>query len=201
MHDRELIFVANADEFTEVNLDRVRNQVPGSTVLRLDEEASLGQCLNEARRFATGDYIAKFDDDDHYGDAYLADLLLAFAYTDAAVVGKQCYFAYLEGRDETVLRFPGREFREAPRVVGGTILADRSLTDHIMFDDLPRGTDTTWLEAVRDQGLTVYSADRYNFCQVRRADVSTHTWKPSDAEFLRPTNAVAAGFAREAIFV
>ena len=70
-----------------------------------------------------------------------------------------------------------------------------------MFDDLPRGTDTTWLEAVRDQGLTVYSADRYNFCQVRRADVSTHTWKPSDAEFLRPTNAVAAGFAREAIFV
>ena len=89
--------------------------------------ASLADGLNLALEHANGEYFAKFDDDDHYGEHYLAAWCrCVWLGTDAAVVGKQTYVAYLEGSDRTVVRFPGREYRKATRVIGGTIVADRS---------------------------------------------------------------------------
>ncbi len=199
--DRELVFVANDDGFDDAMLASVEARVPGSRVLQIASSATLGDCLNEALRVADGDYFAKFDDDDHYGDEYLADVMMTFPYSGAAVSGKQCYFAYLEGQDRTVLRFPGREFRDAPRVVGGTIVADRSMVGDIEFQAVPRGTDTLFLDEVKARGMTVFSADRFNFCQVRHTDVTAHTWKIDDETFLKGCADVAAGFHREAIFL
>lgn len=199
--DRELVFVANDEGFDADMLASVEARVPGSRVLQVSSEATLGDCLNEALRVADGEYFAKFDDDDHYGDEYLADVMMTFPYSGAAVAGKQCYFAYMEGQDRTVLRFPGREFRDAPRVVGGTIVADRSMVGDIEFQAVPRGTDTLFLDEVKARGLTVFSADRFNFCQVRHTDVTAHTWKIDDETFLKGCADVAAGFHREAIFL
>ncbi|MEQ8842926.1 MAG: glycosyltransferase [Acidimicrobiales bacterium] len=199
--DTEFVFVANSASFDESVLASVESRVPGAKVLRIDEAATLGDCLNEALGVATGEYFAKFDDDDHYGDEYLADVMMTFPYTGAAVAGKQCYYAYLEGQDRTVLRFPGREFRDAPRVVGGTIVADRSQVGDIAFEAVPQGTDSRFLNAVRARGLTVFSADRFNFCQVRHANVASHTWAIEDDEFLKACAPVGAGFREDEIFL
>lgn len=198
--DKEFVFVANSSGFDSALLASVEARVPGARVMQIDEAATLGQCLNDALRVATGQYFAKFDDDDHYGDEYLADLMMTFPYSGAAVAGKQCYYAYLESQDRTVLRFPGREFRTAPRVVGGTIVADRAQVDGIAFESVPRGSDSRFLEAVRSRGLTVFSADRYNFCQVRHADVAAHTWSIDDEEFLKACVDVGGGLRRDEIF-
>lgn len=199
--DTEFIFVANSGAFDDAMLASVESRVPGARVLRIDESATLGDCLNEALTIAEGEYFAKFDDDDHYGDEYLADLMMTFPYSGAAVAGKQCYYAYLEAQDRTVLRFPGREYRDAPRVVGGTIVADRSQVGDIAFEAVPRGTDSRFLNAVRARGLSVFSADRYNFCQVRHADVTSHTWNIDEEEFLKACIEVGPGFTGDEIFV
>ncbi len=200
--DRELIFVANSAAFRAVHFAMLEREVEHVRVLHIDESESLGHCLNAALEVATGDYVAKFDDDDLYGPEYLADLLLAFGYSGAAVVGKQSYYAYLGGSDETVVRFPGREFCEAPRVVGGTLLIDRAKVEGISFAEIHgSGTDSHFLEAVRNRGLIVYSADRYNFCQVRQPDTAAHTWKIDDEEFLSSSRRIGRGLQRDEVFV
>ncbi|MFT7601602.1 MAG: hypothetical protein ACI8TP_004561 [Acidimicrobiales bacterium] len=199
--DKELLFVANSAEFDDAMLESIAQRVPGAKVSRVDDAATLGECLNAALKSAEGEYFAKFDDDDHYGDEYLADLMMTFPYSGAAVAGKQSYYAYMSGQDRTVLRFPGKEFRSAPRVVGGTIVADRAQVDGINFEAVQRGTDSRFLGAVIARGLTVFSADRFNFCQVRHADVTSHTWAIEDEDFLKACDDVGSGFRRDAIFL
>jgi hypothetical protein len=197
----DFVFVANSDAYGDDVLSQIEAEVPGCRSMRMEESATLGECLNAALETTGARYFAKFDDDDHYGPEYLTDVMLTFPYTGAAVAGKQSYYAYLSGTDQTVLRFPDREFRDAPRVVGGTIVADRDQVGHIKFEAVPRGTDTRFLEAVKARGLTIFSADRFNFCQVRAADPSRHTWPIEEAEFLKACSVVGPGLQREAIFV
>ena len=149
---------------------------------------------------ANGEYFAKFDDDDHYGEHYLADLVLAFGYTDAAVVGKQTYARTLRARIGPwfVSREGSTERRRG--VIGGTIVADRSKVGDIRFESVP-GAPTPIPGSVKDAGLEIFSADRYNFCQVRRADPTSHTWAIDDEEFLRNCVAVGHGLRTDAFIV
>jgi Glycosyl transferase family 2 len=133
---------------------------------------------------ADGDLIAKMDDDNVYGRHYLRDLVRAFDYTDAEVVGKWAHLVYLEGSGATVLRFPHAEHRYTNLVQGGTLVVRRDTAVAVRFADLPRRVDTTFLDAVRARGGTVYSADRFNFVSIRRADPSSHTWTISEREIL-----------------
>ena len=87
----------------------------------------MGECLNAGLAATDARFVAKFDDDDHYGAHYLHDALLVHRFVDAAIVGKKTFFAYLEGADETVLRFPGNEFTAANRVSGSTMVIDRAM--------------------------------------------------------------------------
>lgn len=199
--DKEFIFVANSAGFDTSMLNSVAARVQNAQAYQIDESATLGECLNHALAGSDGDYFAKFDDDDHYGENYLSDLMITFPYSGAAVAGKQSYYAYMSRLDRTVLRFPGKEFRKAPRVVGGTIVADRSLVDGIEFQAVKRGTDSHFLEAVQARGLKIFSADRFNFCQVRHVDPNQHTWGIDEEEFLRACEPVGSGFCESEIFV
>ena len=72
-------------------------------------------------------YVAKMDDDNWYGPHYLSDLVRAFSWTDAQVVGKWAHYVHLQRSNATLLRFPEAEHRYANLVQGGTILAPRSV--------------------------------------------------------------------------
>ncbi|GAA5019017.1 glycosyltransferase [Terrabacter aeriphilus] len=145
---------------------------------------TLGACLNAGVAAASGRYVAKMDDDNVYAPNYLADLVRAFDYTDAAVVGKWAHYAHLTATGATLLRFPDAEHRYVDLVQGGTLLLERDLARRVRFADLPRRVDTTFLDAVRAEGGRVYSTDRFNFVSVRASTPDGHTWPISDVELL-----------------
>ena len=149
-----------------------------------DAGLTLGACMNLGVAAATGDLVAKVDDDNLYGADYLTDLVRALDYSGADVVGKWAHLVHLESSGATLLRFAHAEHRFVEQVQGGTLLMRRSLAEEIGFEDLPRRVDTTFLAKVRAAGLTVYAADRFNFVSVRRADTSSHTWPISDKELM-----------------
>ncbi|WP_233571623.1 glycosyltransferase family protein [Cellulomonas triticagri] len=153
-------------------------------VLAAPAEVPLGACLNLLADAADGDLLAKIDDDDLYGPAYLADQAAALAYSRAEVVGKQAHYLHLRGPGVTVLRSPGREHRFGDRVSGPTIVARREVLRSTPFPARPRGEDTGFLDAVVAAGGRVYSADRFNFVQVRAAGGAAHTWTATDTELL-----------------
>jgi hypothetical protein len=152
-------------------------------VLHAPSDVPLGACLNLLVDAADGDVVAKMDDDDLYGHQYLSDQLYAMDFSGAEVVGKQAHYMYLEAQDATVLRFAEREHRYTDFVMGPTIVARRDVVQAVRFPALAKGEDTALLAGVLDGGARVYSADRFNFVQVRSSG-GQHTWTVTDAELL-----------------
>jgi spore maturation protein CgeB/SAM-dependent methyltransferase len=149
-----------------------------------DRGLTLGGCLNLALEAAGGDLIAKMDDDNLYGENYLSDLVTAFSYTDAGIVGKWAHYVHLRSSSATLLRFPDAEHSYTDLVQGGTILARAEVIRSLGFDDLPRAVDTTLLRRAGSDGVRVYAADRFNFVSMREADATRHTWQISDAALM-----------------
>ncbi|MGQ0846943.1 MAG: glycosyltransferase family protein [Sporichthyaceae bacterium] len=149
-----------------------------------DSSLTLGACMNLGVAAASGEVVTKMDDDNHYGEHYLRDLVRAFSWTDATVVGKWAHYVHLESSGAVVLRFPEQEQRYVDLVQGGTLTVRRADAVELRFQDVPRAVDTTFLTRVREAGGRVYAADRFNFVSVRRPDPSGHTWTITETDLL-----------------
>jgi hypothetical protein len=180
----ELVLLTHGFQLTAERLAELCEKFGLRNVVLLDasREVSLGECLNHCVAAASGQVLTKMDDDDHYGQHYLSDQLHALSYSGADVVGKQAHYMHLETTNAAILRFAAREHRFTDFVMGPTIMAHREVfTDH-PFLDVTVGEDTGFLRAAHAAGRIIYSADRFNYFQVRTGD--GHTWQVEDAELL-----------------
>ena len=151
-------------------------------LLEASREVSLGECLNRCVAASGGQVLAKMDDDDHYGPNYLSDQLHALSYSGADVVGKQAHYMHLETSNAAILRFAAKEHRFTDFVMGPTMVGRRDVfTDH-PFERVAVGEDTGFLRAAHAAGKIIYSADRFNYFQVRTG--GGHTWQVEDGELL-----------------
>ncbi|HEY8456633.1 MAG TPA: methyltransferase domain-containing protein [Actinopolymorphaceae bacterium] len=162
-----------------------------------DRELTLGACLNLGIEAADGEYLAKMDDDNIYGEYYLTDMLLPFSYTRAGIVGKGAHYVYLQSSKTTILRFAWLEHSYASLVQGGSIVATRDVLRELRFADRTGGEDTDLLRRARAERILIYSPDRFNFVSVRRSDPSSHTWDVSDDEVMRNSQVAFEGSPEE----
>jgi hypothetical protein len=179
---KTLLLVTNSVAFDPATVRAQVANLERATVLHVDERATLGECLNLAIERTSTQYLAKFDDDDWYGGEYLSDMMLAHRLADAGIVGKKSYFAWLEELSLCVLRFPGHEYMYTSHVSGGTFVIDLSRTGRTRFPALSIGEDTAFLEAWQREGGSIFSADRFNYLQVRGAH---NTWRVPAKELAR----------------
>lgn len=161
--------------------------VTSMTVVPAAVELTLGACLNLGIDAASGAYLAKLDDDNHYGAHYLSDLVDAFDTTGAGVVGKWCHYVWLRGSDAVVLRYPDAENTYQRRIQGGSMVFEADLLRRIKFSDIPRGVDSDVLDRALAEGVPVWSGDRYNYVSIREADTSGHTWTVAERTFMTAT--------------
>jgi|GEM_PF-663073 len=183
--NKELIIVLNRDDMDIGRWRERAQQHRNVTVYQLPEEKTLGDCLNLAVGKAKHPYLSKFDDDNYYAPYFLTDLMSAFNSTAADIVGKATYYCYLERTGTLALRFPNREHRFVKFLSGAALIIKRSVFDTVLFTPKPAGTDTVFLKECVQKGFKLYSADRFNHVCVRRPNLNEHTWKISEAEFLR----------------
>lgn len=199
--DAELIVLTNSDLFDRADVDRRVGSIGNARAVHLPESSTLGECLNVGLDLTHARFVAKFDDDDHYGANYLHDALLVHRFAEAAIVGKKSFYAHLEATDETVLRFPGNEFTFANRVSGSTLVIDREVFGDVRFGALNLGEDIDLCEQALARGLGVFSADRYNYVAARRANPGTHSWSIDDDEYRVGSVRVASGLALDRTMV
>ena len=182
---KELIIVLNNNLLDIDKWSEEARKHPSVTVYRVDEKEGLGTCLNFAVDKARFEYIAKFDDDDYYASAYLEDLMIAFDYSGADIVGKCAHYVYFEKDNTLAIRFPDREHCFTKKVTGGTMVIKRSVFKKVRFDSKKGlGSDTRFQQECLQKGLRIYSADRFNLAGIRRLSPTTHTWQASDDEIL-----------------
>ncbi len=155
------------------------------TLREADPDALLGDLMNLGVEAASGRYVAKMDDDNYYAEHYLSDLIRAFSWTDAQVVGKWAHYVHIgDDTGPTLLRFAAAEHRFVRLVQGGTIVTPREVARESRFESLPRKVDTTFLDKIRTAGGRVYSSDRFNFVSNRSTDAAGHTWGVSTSHLL-----------------
>ncbi|MCY9782608.1 glycosyltransferase [Nocardiopsis sp. EMB25] len=152
------------------------------TVYEAEDARVFGAVFDDAVRRASGDLVAKWDDDDWYGPEHLADLLLAREYARADVVAVGPEFVYLQEVDTTLRR--ARTTETVTRsVAGSALLADRAVLDDAGgFRPLPRAVDTQMLVAFEHAGARVYRTHGLGFVIRRTAD--GHTWSQDLTYFL-----------------
>jgi len=184
--DVELVLVAHGLDVNRADLiARARDAgVDNVTVIAADQRLTLGACMNLGVNAASGTYIAKMDDDNFYGSHYLQDLLSAFDYTEAGIVGKWAHYVWLRSSGAVVLRYADSEHAYGRRVQGGSMLFQRDVVRDLQFSDLPRAVDSDILDRAIAAGVKIYSADRFNFVSVRGSDRHAHTWTVADSTFM-----------------
>ncbi|HEU5159235.1 MAG TPA: glycosyltransferase [Streptosporangiaceae bacterium] len=170
-------------------------------VLCVDGARTLGACLNAGIEAADGAFIGKMDDDELYGPRYLADLLHAFDYTEAGIVGKLAHYVHLSGSGANILRYPELEHSYVDLVRGGALLARGDLLRTYRFDDVTRGEDTRLFRRCRADGVKIYSADRFSFVMVRHHDPARHTWQVSDRALMADGRIVFYGPPHEHVLI
>ena len=183
--ERELILILNNAEFDLGEIRREAERIPNVQVLHVEGRTSLGDCLNRGVEAASGEYVAKMDDDDIYGERYLSDSVLAATFSGAEVVGKGMHFVFLEALDSTALLEKWPEHTFTAFVRGATLFIKNDVVKDILFDSISIREDTNFQISASQAGCKIYSADRFNFVQVRTGQVSDHTTQTPDNEVLK----------------
>ncbi len=176
-NDKELIIVLNNNEMNLNKWKQKANQYTNIKVYQLDEEITLGKCLNFGIENSKYDIIAKFDDDDYYGKKYLSDSILAFNFTNAGVVGKATSYVYFERSKILAIRRPYRENRYVKHMDGPSMLIKREVFDKIKFADIPRGVDTQYSKDCCKKQIKIFSTNKFHHVYVRHDSPQQHTWK------------------------
>ena len=198
---KELILILNNAEF---DLDAIRKEIegiPNVQVLYVDGRTTLGDCLNRGVEAASGQYVAKMDDDDYYGERYLSDSVLAASFSDAEVVGKGSFYMYFEDSDTTALAEVAREHTFTHFVTGGTLFIRADVARKIPFDSISLREDTNFLHAAGQAGCRIYAADRFNFIRVRTRRLSDHIDPTPDTEFQRRCRDRTPGLDLERVLI
>lgn len=181
--DVELVLATHGYEPTETVLAEAADR-HGVLVRNVaaPPERPFGELLNDAARMARGDVLLKMDDDDWYGRDFIADLLMARAYSGADIVGTPPEFNYIEPLDVTVRRKDVSEkFRNV--VAGGTMMISReAFTSVGGFRRMNRYVDAGLLRAVLAAGGSVYRSHGHGY--LLRRSGSGHTWDPGLGYFV-----------------
>ncbi|GII53802.1 glycosyl transferase [Planotetraspora thailandica] len=191
----ELVLVLHglSEDPTVVRDKALAAEVPAVKVLKAPASWTLGEVLNHGVAHADGALIAKMDDDNIYGEHYLSDLVRAFDYTDADLVGKGAHYTYFADDDTTVLRRPGAEHQYTHLVQGATMVATADLLRSMPFEPVNVGEDTGLARRCVEAGVRIYSADRFNFVYMRSRGSGSHTWQASDHVLTRNAQFAFAG--------
>jgi hypothetical protein len=177
----------------QVRDEAERHGVEHLEILQVDESVILGEVFNRGFSATGGEYVGKMDDDDFYGAEYAWDLMSAFTYTEADVVGKWAHYAYLESLDSLILRFGGTDYSYQPVVAISTLVMKRDVVEQVRFPAMPSGSGSQFLRAARAEGARVYSGDRYNYLYQRYSDDYHHTWFFSDFDLMAKSDFVSRG--------
>ena len=123
----------------------------------------------------------------------LSDHLASLRYSNADLVGKQAHYLHLRNREIVMCRFPEREHRYTDIVMGPTLMGRKELFRRFPFANRTLGEDTDLQHRIVADGARIYSADRFNFVQIR--DCHSHTWDVDDELLLANSNVHSFGFS------
>jgi len=189
--NKELIIILNQNNMDIKKWKRKIENVPNVFVYQLEEEKTLGECLNFAIKKARHDFIAKFDDDDYYSGNYIKDSIAVFDRLNVDVVGKRTIYMYFNHEKILALHKPGKENRYVTQgLKGATLVFKKEISEKILFPKLNLGEDTIFIRECVRNGFKLYSMDRNNYVCLRLGKDGHHTWNIDNNILLKKSSII-----------
>lgn len=182
---KELIIILNNNSIKLWEAEQVAKQYENVRVFQLNEEFSLGECLNFGIEKSKFEIISKFNDDDYYASEYLVDIINAYSYTDAEIIGKCSYYIYFEGSKILAIRHPNNENRYTKFITGSTLTFKKEIFNKVKFPSKSSSEDIQFLKNCVANGFKIYSVDRFNYVYIRHKSTNEHTWKFQNKDLLK----------------
>lgn len=110
-----------------------------------------------ARFVEPGSWVTGFSSADHYGQNYLADLVLASRYSAAPVIGKACYYRLI---GSSVSQVSGPTYSAVEKIALRRAIVRAELCPDVPVND--------WLDSIETAMISqpgVLSLDPYNYCE------------------------------------
>lgn len=181
--NKEMIIILNNNNINKSIWDEQVKSYKNISVFQLDENVTLGSCLNFGVSKARANIIAKFDDDDYYGPKYLSNSIEALKYAD--IIGKASSFVYFKKSKILAIRSPKNENKYVKHMDGPTLIIKKHVFNSVKFADIPRGVDTRFSKDCVEKGFKIYSTNRFHHVYIRSEFPDSHTWKISENDLLR----------------
>ena len=194
----ELVTVLHGDGFDRAVVDRLNAEVGMSVhTIEAPERWTLGDCLNAAVDAANGELVTKMDDDDTYGRHHIGDLVTAYEFSGADIVGRAPDFVYLQASDQTLLVDTGLAERYGRHVAGPTMLLSRQLARTLRFERRSSAVDQSLYDRALAAGCLIYATSPFEFLLFRGS--GDHTWVANDEDFIAASIQRWDGFRPEVI--
>lgn len=178
---KALIIVLNNPDMDKSLWEEKAQQFSNVRIIQPTRHTSVGYCVNLAVRNSCYEYIANFDHDDYYGPEYIRDSVNAFKYTDAGLIGKKTHYVYYEESKTIALMLPGYDNKYVVNIDGSSIVFKKAIFNKVHFIDR-LFADIQFSLDCWNNGIKVYSCDKYNHVYVRAASKEHHAFKFSDAD-------------------
>ena len=190
----ELIVALHGGGFDEATIGQAveRMDIP-VTIIRVAEGEPLGMVLNLAAEAASGHFIAKMDDDDLYDTFHVNDLVLAYEYSGAQLVGKYHEVTYLADIGKTIEVRRGQGEQYTWHVSGAALLISRHDLIRIGgWRRIPSNVDVALVDDVIRSRGAIYRIHGAGLISIRHGHA--HTWVTTDKEQLERANNVHDGW-------
>lgn len=166
---KELIIILNSRSINvKVWMDRIK-PYKYIRVLPCEAPRTLGNCINDGVNMARLDYVSFFAEDNYYAPEFVGDLMTAFRYSQAEIVGKATYYTYLKGSKVLLIQSPNRENRYVNSLLESAMIVKKEVFNKVKLTDSTANEFPTFFEDCIKNGCKIYSADRFNFVNIEPA--------------------------------
>ncbi len=157
--NKELVIVLTKN----VNVPMKFKEIPG-VKFAVCTENDLAKVILDNASYG---HIALLSTSSYYAPNYARDMLTAFMYSDAAVVGKSAYFEYDKAESVLFVKNSSGDYNYTKSVNGRTIMFRKPLLERVGTCRADINELANWISDTANRNeLPVYSSDRFNYCQM-----------------------------------
>lgn len=183
--EKELIIIINNNKINEINWKNKISKYANIRIFRLEENISLGNCLNFAVQKSIYPIVARFDDDDYYGPKYLSDSIKSFDNANTKLIGKHTIYVYFTKEKNLAIKDQGHENQFLYFLNGATMLFKKEIFKKIRFRNISVNEDVFFCKDCVKSGIMPYSGNKYHFVYLRHPSTNNHTWKISNKHLMK----------------
>jgi hypothetical protein len=159
---------------------------------RAPESLNIGQVRQLSHELSSGTWLAKLDDDDHYGPGYVRDGVWQARMGSAAMVVKGAPIVEFEGESRLQAAPVTRHFRYLMSPGAGGMLLRRDVALGIGVRPVERWEDRGLVLDFARAGMPILCSDPFNYVY-RRGRAGGHNWELERSEVIAAMSLEVAG--------